>query len=77
MKASLQDAIDLKLAKEGEVSILRKSIERVRCSHQIFTNSVLIEFKECTKPCDSNLSVEGRKRESGRKTSSNAEGIEG
>jgi hypothetical protein len=29
MQTALQDAIDVKLAKEGEVSILRKSIEKV------------------------------------------------
>ncbi|KAF9481529.1 hypothetical protein BDN70DRAFT_522704 [Pholiota conissans] len=38
MKASLQAAVDAKLAKEGEVSILRKSIEKNAQSHatQIF-----------------------------------------
>ena len=31
MQAALRDAIDVKLAKEGEVSILRKSAEKVFC----------------------------------------------
>jgi hypothetical protein len=29
IQTALQDAIDVKLAKEGEVSILRKSVEKV------------------------------------------------
>jgi hypothetical protein len=34
MQTALQNAIDVKLAKEGEVSVLRKSVEKVFFSLQ-------------------------------------------
>jgi hypothetical protein len=49
----LKNALEVKLAKEGEVSILRKNMEKVRVSAMISVVSLIPLFLDVSKSCRS------------------------
>ena len=60
MQTALQNAIDVKLAKEGEVSVLRKSVEKVFFLQ--FSSEcplILMTLLDISNPCSPNSTIKG------------------
>lgn len=73
MQLSLKAAVDVKLAKEGEVSILRRNIEKVQLCVYAITAQMLIQLSGISKSRNPAVAAKNGKREGRAEASSNAE----
>ena len=60
-QSALKEAVERRLVREGEVSILRKTIEKASYIPSN-TNGILIHPVECSKSCRSDSATESRER---------------
>ena len=60
----LEEAQNARYSKEGEVSILRKSMEKVCAAHLVLLESWL-KFLDCERPHSGNRTFQGGKGASG------------